>query len=81
MGQTQGSDSLCPGLHEDPETCGPPSSSHSTHTGEGSRVADRGDSDLSGEDRSNVVASIGQIQDKICSSIPAESSVTPNVGR
>ena len=42
----------------------PPGPLHSSSTGGGSRVADQGDSDLSRVEGSNVVASVGQTQDR-----------------
>ena len=43
----------------------PPGPSHSSSIGEGSRAADSGNSDLSGVEGSNVVASVGRTEDKM----------------
>ena len=55
----------------------PPSPSLSSSTGEGLTAADHGDSDLSGVDRSNVVASVGCTENQdgsnpitMCSGLP-----------
>ena len=55
----------------------PPGPSHSSSTGEGLTVADHGDSDLSRVDRSNMVASAGQTEDRIGSNLSASSSGLP----
>ena len=60
-------------------SCCSPSPSHSSSTGEGLTAADHGDSDLSGVDRSNVVASAGQTEDRIGSNSPASSRGLPQV--
>ena len=55
-GRLQGNGNQCPGLLlGSSNLVVPPGPSHSSSTGEGFRAADRGDSDLSGVDRSNVV--------------------------
>ena len=59
----------------------PPSPSLSSSTGEGLTAADHGDSDLSGVDRSNVVASAGQTEDRIGSNPSASSSGLPQVSQ
>ena len=45
-----------------------PSPSHSSSTGEGSTATDLGNYELSGVDKSNVVASVDQGEDRIGSS-------------
>ena len=57
---------------------GPP---HSSSTGGGSRAVDRGDSDLSRVDRSNVVASVGQTEDRNGSNLSASGSGLPQVSQ
>ena len=59
----------------------PPGPPHSSSTGGGSTAAGHGDSDLSGVDRSNVVASAGQTEDKIGSNLSASSSRLPQVSQ
>ena len=57
----------------------PPCPSHSSSTGEGFTAADHGNSDLSRVDRSNVVASAGQTEDRNGSNPSASSSRLPQV--
>ena len=52
----------------------PPGPSLSSSTGEGLTAADHGDSDPSGVDRSNVVASAGQTEDINGSNLSASGS-------
>ena len=59
----------------------PPGPSLSSSTGEGLTAADHGDSDLSGVDRSNVVVSAGQTEDKIGSNLSVSSSGLPQVSQ
>ena len=57
----------------------PPSSSTSSSSGEGSGAADQGDSDLSGEEGSEVVASTAQVEDRMPPDPTAKSSGLPSV--
>ena len=57
----------------------PSSPSHSSSTEEGLTVADYGNPDLPGVDRSNMVASAGQTEDRNGSDLSASGSKLPQV--
>ena len=59
----------------------PPGPSHSSGSGEGSGTADHGDSDLSGVERSNVVASVGRTEIRIGSNLSASIRGLPQVSQ
>ena len=78
----QGNGNQCPGLLlGSSNLVVPPSPPHSSSSGGGFRATDLFDSDLSGVDRSNVVASAGQTEDRIGSNLTASSGGFPQVSQ
>ena len=74
----QGNGNQCPGLlFGSNNLVIPPGAPQSSCTGGGFTAADRGNSDISGVGLSNVVASLGQTEDIICSNPAASGSGLP----